>query len=172
MFSQHATAVELLLFDAHDALEPASIIPLDPTINKTFHFWHIYVRGLQPGVHYAYRVDGPQDIHGQGHRYNRRKVLIDPYARGNTNIFWNRVDACRSDDNVATSMRSVVIDLSDYDWEGDTPLNRPMSDTIIYELHVGGFTRSASSGCTHPGTFAGVIEKIPYLKALGVTAVG
>jgi isoamylase len=171
VFSQHATAVELLLFDAHDALEPASIIPLDPAINKTFHFWHIYVRGLQPGAHYAYRVDGPQDTHGQGYRYNRRKVLIDPYARGNTNIFWNRVDACRSDDNVATSMRSVAIDLSDYDWEGDTPLNRPMSDTIIYELHVGGFTKSASSGCTHPGTFAGVIEKIPYLKALGVTAV-
>ena len=171
LFSQHATSIELLLFDAHDDREPASIIPLDPAINKTFHFWHVYVRGLKPGIHYAYRVDGPQDVHGQGHRYNPRKVLIDPYARGNTNSLWNRVDACRTDDNLATSMRSVVIDVSDYDWEGDTPLNRPMHETIIYELHVGGFTKSSSSGCTHPGTYAGVIEKIPYLKALGVTAV-
>ena len=68
-------------------------------------------------------------------------------------------------------MRSVVIDLHDYDWEGDQLLRQPIQDLIIYEMHVAGFTRHASSGVKHPGTFAGVIEKIPYLKELGITAV-
>ncbi len=171
VFAQNATSVELLLFDEHDDAEPSLVLTLDPAVHRTFHFWHVYVWGLQPGVHYAYRVDGPDDLHGQGHRYNPSKVLIDPYARGNTNTLWNRAHACGPGDNLATSMRSVVIDASDYDWEGDQPLNRPMHETIIYEMHVGGFTRHASSGAEHPGTFAGVVEKIPYLKALGVTAV-
>ena len=170
VFSQNATAVELLLFDAHDDLEPSQIIRLDPVRNKTFHFWHCYVRGLKAGAHYAYRVDGPFDP-AQGHRFQKNKVLIDPYARGNTTALWMRGDACGDGDNLATSMRSVVCDLSDYDWEGDRPIHRPMRDTVIYEMHVGGFTKSPTSGVKHPGTFAGVIEKIPYLKSLGVTAV-
>jgi glycogen operon protein len=170
IFSEHATAIDLLLFDQHDDLEPIQVIHLDPIIHKTFHFWHVYVRGLQPGTHYAYRVDGPADLHA-GHRFDHNKVLIDPYARGNNKTLWQRVDACLPGDNLATSMRSVVIETSDYDWQGDRPLNRPMSETIIYEMHVGGFTKSPTSGVKDPGTFAGVIEKIPYLKALGVTAV-
>jgi isoamylase len=171
VFSDRATSVELLLFDEHDDPEPIQTIQLDPNKHKTFHFWHVYVRGLKPGIHYAYRVDGPQDVHGRGDRYNRNKVLLDPYARGNTDTLWNRVAACGPDDNLATSMRSVVIDTAGYDWEGDRPLNRPMSETIIYETHVRGFTRSPSSGCQNAGTFAGIIEKIPYLKELGITAV-
>lgn len=170
IFSEGATSVELLLFDKPDTLEPTQIIKLNPRLNKTFHFWHAYVRGLKPGTAYAYRVDGPHDIH-RGHRFNKNKVLLDPYAKGNTNIFWNRVDAVGPHDNLATSMRSLVIDISDYDWEGDRPINRPMSETIIYEVHVGGFTKSPSSGCVHPGTYSGIIEQIPYLKALGITAV-
>ena len=74
--------------------EPAQIIKLDPAVNKTFFFWHVYVKGLRPGAHYAYRVDGPTDLHGQGFRYNPNKVLIDPYACGNTDALWNRADAC------------------------------------------------------------------------------
>ncbi len=130
------------------------------------------MKGLNPGIHYAYRVDGPHDIH-QGYRYNRNKVLLDPYARGNTSALWDRSAACGPDDNVATSMRSVVIDTSGYDWEGDRPLNRPMNETIIYETHVRGFTHSPSSGCAANirGTFTGIIEKIPYLKELGITAI-
>ncbi|MDJ0796486.1 MAG: glycogen debranching protein GlgX [Calothrix sp. MO_167.B12] len=170
LFSEHATGVELLLFDRCDTVEPIQVITLDPAINKTFLFWHVYVRGLKPGIHYAYRVDGPNDP-GSGHRFDREKVLIDPYARGNTKKLWQRGDACVPGDNLATSMRSVVIDTSDYDWEGDRPLNRPMNETIIYEMHVGGFTNAADSNVKHPGTFAGVIEKIPYLQELGVTAV-
>jgi glycogen operon protein len=170
LFSANATSVELLLFAAHDAPEPFQVIRLDPSVNKTFHFWHLFVRGLQPGAHYAFRVDGPSDP-AAGHRFNRNKVLIDPYARGNTGSLWKRGAACEAGDNVATSMRSVVVDTAGYDWEDDRPLNRPMEDTIIYEMHVRGFTQSPSSGARHPGTFEGIIEKIPYLKELGVTAV-
>ncbi len=171
IFSEHATSVELLLFDQHDDLEPTQIINLNPKINKTFHLWHVYVRGLKPGTGYGYRVDGPQDLQEAGHRFNKNKVLIDPYARSNSNALWNRTDALGPQDNLTTSMRSVVIDISDYDWEGDCLLKRPMNETIIYEVHVGGFTKSPSSGCNHPGTFYGIIEKIPYLKELGITAV-
>jgi glycogen operon protein len=163
--------VELLLFDEHDDVEPAQVIRLDPNVNKTFRFWHVHVRGLPAGAHYAYRVDGLRDLSGQGYRYNRNKVLIDPYARGNNNALWNRGDACGPGDNLATSLRSVVIDMKDYDWEGDRPLKRPMSESVIYEMHVGGFTRHPSAAVENPGTFAGIIEKIPYLRELGVTAV-
>jgi isoamylase len=171
LFSEHATSVELLLFTEHNDPEPLQIIQLDPVTNRTFHFWHVYVRELQPGMHYAYRLDGPQDLHGKGNRFNKKKVVIDPYSKGITDALWSRTAACTPDDNVHTSMRCAVIDTSKYDWEGDQPLHRPMSETIIYEMHVGGFTRSPSSGCKHPGTFAGIVEKIPYLQELGITAV-
>ncbi|MEC4811674.1 MAG: glycogen debranching protein GlgX [Scytonema sp. PMC 1069.18] len=171
IFAEHATSVELLLFEEPNDPEPIHTIKLDPRNNKTFHFWHIYVKGLKPGTGYAYRVDGPQNLHQTGNRFNKHKVLLDPYSKGNANTLWNRIDALGSKDNLRSSMRSVVIDISDYDWEGDRPLNRPMSDTIIYELHIGGFTKSSSSECKHRGTFSGIIEKIPYLKKLGITAV-
>src|SRR5215831_13525749 len=152
VFCRNATAVQLLLFDRADAPRPTQVIDLDPALNTTYFIWHIYVKGLRPGTHYAYRVDGPQDVHGAGYRYNKNKVLIDPYSRGNTTALWQRGDATGLGDNLATSMRSVVIDVSAYDWEGDRPLNHPMSDSIIYEMHVGGFTRHPSAGARHPGT--------------------
>ncbi len=159
------------MFETPNDSEPIEIIQLDPKLNKTFFLWHIYIRGLKAGAGYAYRIDGPQDLHGRGHRFNKNKVLIDPYSKGNSTALWKRTDALGSKDNLATSMRSAVIDISDYDWEGDRPINRPMNETIIYELHVRGFTKSPSSGCKHPGTFSGVIEKIPYLQELGITSV-
>jgi isoamylase len=170
LYSSGATGVELLLFDQHDSPLPFQTIPLIPSKNKTFHFWHIFVNGLQAGAFYAFRVNGPS-VPNMGLRYNRNKVLIDPYARGNIKSVWNRDEACNDSDNVATSLRSVVIDPSGYDWEGDKPLNRPIEDTIIYEMHVRGFTKSPSSKVRSPGTFAGLIEKVPYLKELGITAV-
>jgi len=170
LFSENATGVELLLFERDDDPLPFQTFQFDPYVNKTFHFWHIGVRGLTAGAHYAYRVDGPYDL-SAGHRFNRNKVLIDPFARGNTDTLWKRADACGPANNVATSMRSVVVDAGGYNWEGDAPLNRPMEDTIIYEVHASGFTQSPSSRVAHPGTFSGIIEKIPYLKELGVTAV-
>ena len=171
VFAERATEVELLLFDEHDDPEPVATISLDPVVNKVYNFWHVYVRGCKPGMHYAYRVNGPQDVHGRGDHYDHDKVLIDPYAKGNTDTLWDRAAACRPGDNLRTSMRSVIIDHQNYDWEGDRPLNRPMSQTVIYEMHVRGFTQSPSSGSQHPGTFAAIIEKIPYLKELGISAV-
>lgn len=170
LFSLNATGVQLLLFARHDDPRPVQVIDLDPFVNKTFHFWHVFVPGLQSGAVYAFRVEGPSDP-GSGLRFNSKKVLIDPYARGNVESVWKRADALTADDNVATSMRSIVIDTSWYDWEGDQPLRRPMEETIIYEMHARGFTRSPSSGVAQPGKFAGIIEKIPYLQDLGITAV-
>ena len=170
LYAEHATHVELLLFPAYDAPEPDHVIVLDPDVHKDFHFWHVYVRGIGKGQIYAYRADGWFDP-SAGYRFNRNKVLIDPYAKGNVDIVWNRVNAVGPGDNVATSMRSVVIDTSGYDWEGDTPLNTPLNESIIYEMHVRGFTCSPTSGCEQPGKFAAVVEKIPYLRELGVTAV-
>jgi isoamylase len=170
LFSEGATEVVLLLFDPAEPREPAQTIRLDPFANKTFHFWHVFVRGCRPGMLYAFRIDGPDDP-GNGERFNANKVLISPYARGIHKELWKRADAIGPRDNLATSMRGIVVDPSGYDWEGDRPINRPIHESIIYEVHAGGFTRSPTSQVTHPGTFAGLIEKIPYLQSLGVTAV-
>ncbi|NBC32340.1 MAG: glycogen debranching protein GlgX [Alphaproteobacteria bacterium] len=170
LFSQHATGVELLLFDSHDAPDAAQTIVLDPVKNNSFFFWHVHVDGLKPGAFYAYRVDGP-NAPEEGHRFNRNKVLVDPYARGITHNLLDRGAACTEDDNVAKSMRSIVVDPAAYDWGDDAPPRKPIEDHIIYEMHVGGFTAAANSGVSAPGTFQGVIEKLPYLKDLGVTAI-
>src|SRR5437588_8036046 len=103
VFSGNATAVELLLFPSDAAVEPSEIIELDPYLNKTFHFWHVFVEGITPGTHYAFRVDGPADG-SSGNRFNRNKVLVDPYAMGNTRTLWQRADACGPQDNMSTSM--------------------------------------------------------------------
>jgi glycogen operon protein len=170
LFSQNATGLQLLLFEGEYSKQPFQVITLDPRVHKTFGFWHVFVEGLKPGVLYGYRVDGPAD-HSAGHRFDKQKLAIDPYARGHSAALWDRGAACFPGDNVEKAMRSVVIDWKDYDWEGDEPLNTPMKDLIIYEMHVGGFTRSPTSGVVRPGTFAGLVEKIPYLQQLGVNAV-
>jgi glycogen operon protein len=161
LFSESATEVSLLLFDRLEAIEPVQVIRLDPFQHKTFHFWHVFVRGCGPGIYYAFRVDGPADPRA-GDRFNPNKVLISPYAKAISRSLWKRADAVGPEDNLATSMRCAVVDSSKYDWEGDRPLNLPLHESIIYEVHVGGFTRSPSAGVQHPGTFAGMIEKIPY----------
>jgi isoamylase len=173
-YSDSATGIELLLFASPTDPQPAQVIALDPIANRTFHSWYIYVAGLQAGAHYAYRVtgpDSPDDLHRSGHRFNSNKVLVDPHAWGLTDRLWDRGAACGPGDNVTTALRGTVVDLAGYDWEGDRPLNRLMQETVIYELHVGGFTKSPSAGVKDPGTYAGLVEKIPYLKQLGITAV-
>ena len=99
LFSGSATGVELLLFEKHDSPQPFQTIPLIPSKNKTFHFWHIFVKDLKAGTHYAFRVSGPS-VPEQGLRHNRNKVLIDPYSRGNTNTVWKRGDACNDSDRL------------------------------------------------------------------------
>jgi isoamylase len=173
VFSRHATGVELLLFDHVDDARAARMIRLDPSANHTYHYWHVFVPGVRPGQLYAYRVDGPFDP-ASGLRFDPTKVLLDPYGRGTVVPEAYRRDAAKAPgDNAATAMKSVVVDVSTYDWEGDAPLQRPSSRTIVYEMHVAGFTRHPSSGLPEKtrGTFAGLVEKIPYLQRLGITAV-
>ena len=171
IYSRHATHVELLLFANADDPAPFQVIPLETRTHRTFFFWHVFVIDLPVGTHYAWRIDGPADLHGAGFRFNRDKVLLDPWARGVTDTLWDRSRACLPGSNVTSSMRAVV-ESTDYDWQGDEPLGciRP-EVTVIYELHVGGFTSDPAAGVANPGTFLGVIEKIPYLEELGVTHV-
>jgi isoamylase len=173
LFSRHATGVELLLFDDVDDGRPARVIRLDPDANRTYHYWHVFLPDIRPGQLYGYRVEGPFDP-ASGFRFDPTKLLLDPYGKGvAVPGNYSRAAAGISGDNAATAMKSVVVDPSIYDWEGDAPLKRPSSRTIIYEMHVRGFTRHPSSGVTERirGTYAGLIEKIPYLQRLGVTAV-
>src|SRR5262249_39512802 len=134
---------------------------------------HTFLPGVRAGQLYAYRVWGPADPQN-GHRFDPMKVLLDPYGRGvAVPRGYSRAGAAGDGDNAPTAMKSVVVDPAAYDWEKDTPLCRPPSRTIIYEMHVRGFTRHPSSGVPEStrGTYAGLIEKIPYLKSLGITAV-
>ena len=173
VFSRSAAAVELLLFDCEDNTQPARVVPIDPVTNRTYHYWHVFVPGLKPGQLYGYRIDGPSDP-AKGMRFDPTKVLLDPYGRGVVvPKSYSRAAARSKGDNARTSMKSVVVDPDAYDWEGDTPLCRPASRTIIYEMHVRGFTRHSSSGVPENtrGTYAGLVEKIPYLQQLGITAI-
>jgi glycogen operon protein len=170
VFSRNASALELLLFDGEDSSKPAQVIPI---ADRTYHYWHVFVPGLRPGQLYAYRAHGPSDP-ANGLRFDPSKVLLDPYGRGvvvpNN---YSREAARVEGDNDTTAMKSVVVGPCAYDWEGDAVLRRPPGQTIIYEMHVRGFTRHPSSGVPENtrGTFAGVIEKIPYLRQLAITAV-
>jgi glycogen operon protein len=112
---------------------------------------------------YHFQADGPFEPE-QGHRFNPQARLIDPYARALAGRFQPATDG------ILRPPKCVVVD-DTFDWQGDRHLKRPLSESIIYEVHVRGFTRSSTSGAEQPGTYLGVIEKIPYLKSLGVTAV-
>ena len=173
VFSKSATLIELLLFDDENAAQPAKIIPLDPNQHRTYHYWHVFVPDMKPGQIYGYRAYGPL-APDHGFRFDGEKILLDPYGLAvAVPEAYNREAANRPGDNAAVAMKSVLADPGRYDWEGDLPLKRPFAETVIYELHVRGFTRHPSSGVASAkrGTYAGLIEKIPYLKDLGITAV-
>ena len=173
LFSKNARSVELLLFDDVNSAQPAKTISLDADRHRTYHYWHVFVPGLKPGQIYAYRAYG-EFVPERGLRFDGEKVLLDPYGLGlAVPKAYNRKALKESGDITAIAMKSVVADPNHYDWEGDVPLKRPFAETVIYELHVRGFTCHPSSGLASEkrGTYAGLIEKIPYLKDLGVTAV-
>jgi len=163
IFSRHAKAVTLVLFLPGSAEEIAAF-PLDPRHNRTGDVWHAFVAGLDPGIEYAYRMEGPTSVR---HRFDSRICLADPYAPV---LNGRRTWGDKNRQPPETFRRALIVD-RDYDWELDQPINRPLADSIIYEVHVRGFTRDASSRVSRPGTFRGLIEKIPYLLDLGVTAV-
>jgi len=173
VYSKYSSAVELLLFDQADDPSPARVIALDPRTNRTYHYWHTFVPGVGPGQVYGYRVDGPFDPN-RGLRFDREKVLLDPYGKCVARpVGRSRAAACQPGGNSASALRSVVVDPSGYDWEDDRPPRRPFAQSVLYEMHVGAFTRHPNSGLAagERGTFAGVIRKIPYLQDLGVSAV-
>ena len=173
IFSRTASGVDLLLFDREDDQAPARVIHLDPAANHTYHYWHVFVPDVRPGQIYAYRVAGRFDP-ALGLRFDPAKVLLDPYGRSViVPRNYSREAAGSAGDNAATAMKNAVVDSDSYDWEGDAPLHRLSSRTIVYEMHVRGFTSHPSSGVEREkrGTYAGLIEKIPYLEELGITAV-
>ena len=174
VFSRQASRVDLLLFDDAAASAPGARdrarcrARIAPTITGTS-----FVPGIRPGQIYAYRADGPFDPE-RGLRFDPAKALLDPYGRAVVvPDGYSRHTASRYGQNNAIAMKSVVVDPDVYDWEGDAPLRRPFATTVIYEMHVAGFTRHPSSGVApeRRGTYAGMIEKIPYLQDLGITAV-
>ncbi len=180
LFSEHATAVFVCLFN--DAGEQTDCVELK---EKTTFVWHGLVRGVQPGQRYGYRVDGPWDLN-RGMCFNRSKLMVDPYARAITGEVDHRgpIRACvegtgeedpaRCDaDDAAYVPKSVVVDWH-FDWEEDHPLETPISDSVIYEVHVRGFSlQNPQVPERLRGTFAGLAHEasIAYLKNLGVTAV-
>jgi isoamylase len=173
VYSRSATAMELLFFAGAEDLEPQRTIQLDPRVHRSHHYWHVFVPGVAPGQLYGYRVQGPFEPE-RGLRFDPAKVLLDPYARAVVvPEGYDRQAASRRGDAGTPAMKGVVAERRGYDWEEDRPLQRPFSQTIIYEMHVRGFTRHPSSGLSEDkrGSYAGLIEKIPYLKNLGITAV-
>jgi len=164
VFSKHATAVSLLLFspDGNQSMKSAVEVPLDPRLNRTGQVWHVLVHGLDAPVHYGFRMQANASANGL-HQLNDTHILLDPYARAVSVI-------ASGGSRYSEQRRSVIVD-DTFDWESDQPLNRPLSESVIYELHVRGFTRHPSAIVRHPGTFAGLVEKIPYLKQLGITAI-
>jgi glycogen operon protein len=173
VYSEDATGLELLLFDRVDDPTPARVIVLDARQHRTYHYWHVLVPGLGAGQLYAWRAHGPAEPPPRL-RFDPGKALLDPYGRGvAVPTGYDRSAAVAPGDGAGMAMKSVVVDPSAYDWDGDEPLRRPFSQTVIYEMHVAGFTRHPSSGVAGAkrGTYAGLIGKIPYLQELGVTAV-
>ena len=174
LFSEHADYIELLLFAESNDPQADRTITLTPPKHRTYHFWHVFIPGLKAGQVYAYRAYGPDSLE-QGLRFDAKKVLLDPYGKAivGASIYSRQAAMELGLDNCAQALRSVVVEPRDYDWEGDKPLAVPYATSVIYEMHVGGFTRHSSSGVSpeKQGTFAGLVEKIPYLKNLGITAV-
>ena len=173
VYARQALGVDLLLFSGPDAPRPERLIPLDPRLHRTHHYWHIFVPELGHGQVYGWRVRGPRAA-GSGHAFDGDKVLLDPYGKavcGTAN--YRRLSAVAQGDNGPCALRSVVVDSGLYDWEGDRPLPAGQGREVIYEMHLAGFTKSPTSGLAEElrGTYAGLVAKIPYLQELGVTAV-
>ncbi len=163
-------------------LRPGSLNSI-PLRHRTGDVWHVWLRGIAAGQLYGYRIDGPYQPE-QGNRFNPHKLLLDPYTRAIAGVKdWDFSAARGYDslselidlsistvDNAGTTPKCIVT-RDDFDWERDSPPKHSASDMVIYETHVRGFTIHPSSKAEHPGTFAGLVEKIPYLQDLGVTAI-
>ncbi|NLF57622.1 MAG: glycogen debranching enzyme, partial [Candidatus Hydrogenedens sp.] len=157
VFSRHARRVWLALFDHIGDQEPVWEYEYDPVHHRTGDVWSIFVKGLREGAYFLYRMAGPYEPEN-GHRFNPRLYLLDPYAK-----------AMVGDIHEGT-MKCVAVH-DKMDWVDDIRPRIPIDQLVIYETHVRGLTRHESSGVKHPGTYRGLIEKIPHLLELGVNAV-
>ncbi|MDZ7641785.1 MAG: glycogen debranching protein GlgX [Desulfurivibrio sp.] len=170
--ARHAEAVSLVLFSSRQA-RPLAELDFDPLLNRSGDVWHLLLADFDPALRYGFRLRGQCRSADAGYCYRDDLVMLDPYAKALTGgSEWGKPyrRSGRSDPLASFQRRCLYLE-DDFDWEGDRPLNIPLSETIIYELHVRGFTRHSSSAVAHPGTYRGIIEKIPYLKELGITAV-
>jgi glycogen operon protein len=167
VFSPRATRVWLRLYRGDADSEPLAELELT-SAHRTYGFWHVFVEGARAGWFYTWRAEGPAEP-AAGLRFDARRELLDPWARLVSDAAWNRQAAVGGDP--ASAFRAEIAAADDYDWGGDEPLKRPLQDAVIYELHVAGYTRHPSAGVENPGTFRGLVEKIPHLKALGITDV-
>ena len=170
VFSRNAKKVFLDLYASPEDAAPYHTVELNPDTNKTGDLWHVFVEGLKPGDLYLYRVDGPFTP-TRGHRFDKTQPLFDPRAKAYSEGSVFKYMHPGKDKNLERMPKCVIVDDNSYDWEDDRPLEIPLEKSIIYEMHVKGFTASPTSGVEHPGTYRGVIEKIPYLQSLGVSAV-
>ena len=165
LLCRHGHSVTLVVYPLEGPDEPLAEIALHPRHHRTGDHWHIQVAGLPASFRYGWRVDGP---HGGKHRFDPSIVLLDPSATAlSDGSPWGRM----TDVDPHMTHRRSVFYRRPFNWHEDAPPLTPLEDSIIYELHVRGFTCHPSSGVKQPGTFAGLIEKIPYLQWLGVTAV-
>jgi glycogen operon protein len=166
VITRHATSVTLVVLPESGRGAPLAEFPLDPRTNRTGDHWHVRVDGLPEVFCYGWRVDGPK---GKDHRFDPTRLLLDPSAGTLSNgVVWGRP---AEPDPERTTRRSLFTPHHAYDWADDAHLHTRPEDSVIYELHVRGFTVHPTSGVQHPGTFRGLTEKIDYLKWLGVTAV-
>jgi glycogen operon protein len=163
VFSRSATAMRVLLYDKVSDRDPSEVIDFDPDLNRWGDIWSVFVPGMNQGQLYHFQADGPFEP-DRGQRFDPKARLIDPYAKALAGRFQSAADG------IVRPPKCVVVD-DEFDWQGDRHLRRPLDETVIYEMHVRGFTRSGSSRVAEPGTYLGMIDKIPYLQSLGVTAV-
>ena len=184
LFSKNAESVKLHFFRTEDSGIPEHTFELDSKLNKTGDIWHIWVKGVEDGQLYGYTLDGEYNP-AKGHRFNENILLVDPYAKAITNNYsWHNEFAFGYDfsskkkdlspsprKNFPTAVKSIACLKNGFDWEQQRPLNLPMQDLIIYETHVKGLTGHKSAKVKASGSFLGVVEKIPYLKELGITAL-
>ncbi|MEX3931735.1 glycogen debranching protein GlgX [Paraburkholderia phymatum] len=168
IFCRHATHVELLLYEAPDSAEPFQVVVLTSEHNRSFFYWHVLVENLAPHVFYTWRVNPPRDTQHTEHVFDARRELLDPFAHAVSDVLWDRRKTIELADVANAAYRAIVVESTA---APRSPVARGLDHAIIYELHVGGFTRHPSSGVRHPGTFDGLIEKIPYFQQLGVTHV-
>ncbi len=166
VFSRHAQHVILVfdIFDENSNMSERHEISLLAEYNKTGDIWHVLLPLYWKNIRYGYIIDGVSDKEKTGTVFERSDILIDPYCRMLASRSWG-------EQTVFGREPCCQIPGHSFDWKEDTPLKIPLSETIIYEMHVRGFTQSPTSGVDYPGTYLGIIEKIPYLKSLGITAV-